>query len=60
MDIRLIPSKMLLFKASPNNVVVGCGWMGLFRLQIGTYEERGEVPWYGSEKVVDVWLQKLL
>lgn len=27
--------------------------------KIGSYEERGEVPWYGAEAVVDTWLSRL-
>eukprot|EP00241_Pyramimonas_parkeae_P004703 CAMPEP_0114225888 /NCGR_PEP_ID=MMETSP0058-20121206/929_1 /TAXON_ID=36894 /ORGANISM="Pyramimonas parkeae, CCMP726" /LENGTH=361 /DNA_ID=CAMNT_0001336557 /DNA_START=40 /DNA_END=1125 /DNA_ORIENTATION=+ len=28
--------------------------------KIGTYDEAGEVQWYGSSDVVDIWLEKLV
>ena len=28
--------------------------------KIGSFEEAGDVPWYGSDEVVDSWLEKVL
>lgn len=52
----VVPVDYALLDGAEQIVLQGCFHS---MSKIGSYEERGEVPWYGADAVVDTWLSLL-